>query len=548
MPDEKQEVKELFTKKAVSQVGRSTQTHLNTLRQQLGVNCDPCYDYSEVIARHKELARQKAKSVDDEPAVEPSGPLAALQNALREAEIQQEEAGEKEARPETPLLLRHRAKVKKSWPFVAQTRNEMHEHLIANQFHPPPPGTYRPKDVFPDHEPVTKKKVMTTNFDFHPTNESILKTKARDEREAEEARGIFETPGKEWWRLPATSIELMESYHCSTYGPEKASRPRILNWPLNKQLPRADMGKTSGIVFNINTFDEGVLDGDKKTSALKRQPCYDFSKNKARSSPALSSWFQPGQYSPNYNSVQRRDDDPKMMKFEKQFKRPDPQEGAGRNKPAKEGSYGKSLIPDRSLYRQTEVLSTIPRSLSCDLHKQLKRPSMVYKKVYYNEKDPAMVEATLVRERDVAWHEQFKVVAPRSDYSPSYDRSIRRDQATLGTRAAGQDPAMIRARRPPPITQTELLPVEDVDSDLCRQRIKQKDFARMPYRYHTNIYQEFAARLAEPAAPRFERELHGNETRSDLQALSPESKRVKQLRTDRSFEALGDWNVFCETV
>merc|ERR1719253_394920 len=545
MPYEKQEVKELFTKGAVSQAGRATETHLNTLCQQLGVNCDPCFDYSEVIARHAELARKKAKSVDDEPPQEPTGPLAALHNALRDADVA-EHHGEQEARAETPPLLRHRAKVKPQWPFVNQSRDAMHKHLVANQFAPPPPGTYRPRDKFPEHEPVTKERVMTTNFDFHPTNESILKTRAREEREAAEARGEFEEKGAEWWRLPATSIEVSEEYWCSSFGPESACRPKMLAPEIKKQLPRPDLGKQSSIVYNINTFDEGALTQDLNTSSFKRQPEWDFRKLKQRSSPALSSFFQPGQYKPDYNSVGRRDDDPKMMKFEKQQKRPNPEDGAGRNKPPKESSYGRSLIPDRSLHRKTSVLSTIPRVLTIDLGKQLARPSMVQRKVMYNENDPAMVQATLERERDLPWHELYKVVCPRSDYSPSYARSIRRDQATLGTRMAGVDPAMIRARKPPPVTQTEMLPVEAVDSDLARPRILQKDFKLMPQRYHSKLYQDHAARYKEPTAPKFERDLHANEQRADLLALSPDCRKVQTLRGDRSFEALSDWDVFCE--
>merc|ERR1719482_712349 len=114
------------------------------------------------------------------------------------------------------------------------------------------------------------------------------------------------------------------------------------------------------------------------------------------------------------------------MLFEKQLHRPKPEEGAGRNRPAKPGSNGKSLIPDRSLHRQTAVLSTIPRCLSIDLGKQLSRPPMAKRQVMYKEDDPAIVQKTLERERDLPWHELYKVVCERSDYGPSYARSIRR--------------------------------------------------------------------------------------------------------------------------
>lgn len=532
--------KPLFTDGVFSQIGRKTQEHLNALRTQLGVDCDPAYDYSEIIERQRELAKKKAKSSDEEPPVEPAGPMAELQKALQAAEAQEPQA-EEEKRPETPPLIRHRKQVKNDWPFTVQSRDEMYQHLAARQFKNPEPGHYRPRDVFPEHRPVTKPLSMVAKVFPEHTSENLFTTKRREEYSQ------LKKPDPNFWKKPGTSIELSEDYWFSTYGPEKPGY-RVKGDPrLGQQMPRPSMAARGGRIDPPEGIEN--IDESKILSTCPRYPEWDFNAVIARSSPALKG-FHCGQYKPNFDMIAPRGD-LVGMKWEKQMKRPNPEDGFGRNKPPKESSYGLSLPVDRSLARGVPGLanSRIPRVKDVDLGKQLARPGMARRDPnYFDKTDPKIVAQVRKHETEINWHDTFKWADPVDFMAPNFSKGLRREQAILGTRIATQDPALLRARFPQPETSTQLMPVEQLDSKLCHPRILTRDFNKMPSRNHTNIYMDFAARYQEQEHQKFERVLLESESHPNLGALSATGKKVTDMRQSRSFDALPDWEEFVNST
>jgi len=529
--------KPLFCDGVFSQIGRKTQEHLNALRTQLGVDCDPAYDYTEILERQKELAKKKAKASDEEPPVEPSGPMAELQKALQAAEAQQEKVDEDAKRPVTPPLIRHRRKVKNDWPFTVQSRDDMHKRLLSG-FKNPEPGHYRPRDVFPEHRPVTKPLSMVAKVFPEHTSESILTTKRREEYSQ------LEKPDPDFWKKPAVSIELSEDYLFSTYGPEKPGY-KVKTSSLGKQMPRPSMAARGGRIDppeGIENIDETQI-----LSTAPRQPEWDFAKWLPRASPAMQP-FHCGQYKPNYNMIAPRSDLVGMA-FEKQMKRPNPEEGFGRNKPAKPGSEGKSVKVDRSLFRaQPGIVSTIPRVPDVNLSNQTGRPGMAKIVCHYDKSDPKIVEQVRKNEMEINWHDTFKATAPNNMHAPDLSRQLRREQAIVGLRVFGADPALMRLRYPKEPTATEQLPVEAVDSQCCRPRVLIKDFKKMASRYPTKIHMEHAARYQEPAPDKFVRPLLETESHPNLSTLSSATMRVAEMRQSRSFEALPDWDEFCNST
>merc|ERR1719183_947632 len=124
------------------------------------------------------------------------------------------------------------------------------------------------------------------------------------------------------------------------------------------------------------------IDESKILSTQPRYPEWDFKKWIARSAPGLKP-FHCGQYKPNHDMVAPRGD-LVGMKFEKQSSRPNPEEGFGRNKPAKPGSYGLSIPVDRPLARGTGPGGL--RIKDVDLGKQLARPGMAKRDPNYFDK------------------------------------------------------------------------------------------------------------------------------------------------------------------
>jgi hypothetical protein len=533
--------KPLFTDGVFSQIGRKTQEHLNALRTQLGVDCDPAYDYSEIIARQQELAKKKVKTSDEEAPVEPAGPLAELQSALQAAADAQNEKIEEDAdRPPTPPHLKQK-KVRNDWPFTAQSRDQLYEKLYTRRDHPPEAGHYRPKDVFPEHRPVTKSlEMVATIFPKHKY-ESILKKKERQESGPGSAN-----PDPFFGRLPATSIE-MSDYPFSSYGPEKASRAKVNLMPgLGQQLPRPDLGKMSN--FSMRDPIPGIenVDETKILSTAPCQPEWDFSMWKPRDDPGERP-FHCGQYKPNYNMTNPRND-LVGMPFEMQMKRPDPQEGFGRNKPAKPDSYGKSIPVDRSLHRGVPgIVSTIPRVPGVDLSKALARPPMAKTVVHYKENDPKILKQVMKIEMETQWQDAFKAVGPKNDFAPNFKKALRRERAIIGSRLMLTDPSLLKARNPQEPTSIESMDIDQIDSQLAKPRVKQVDFKTMAARGKTKLYVDLAARYQEPSTFSFERALHSSESHPMLETLSRTSIDVGELRATRSYKELSDWDEFCNT-
>jgi hypothetical protein len=531
--------KPLFTDGVFSQIGRKTQEHLNALRTQLGVDCDPAYDYSEIIARQQELAKKKVKTSDEEAPVEPAGPLAELQSALQAAADAQVDKAEEDAdRPPTPPHLRTK-KVRNDWPFTAQSRDQLYERLFKRPDRPPEAGHYRPKDVFPDHRPVTRPLSMVATIDPEHKYESILKKKARDESGPGSAN-----PDPFFGRLPATSIE-MSDYQFSSYGPEQASRPKVNLMPrINQQLPRPDLGKMSN--FSMRDPIPGIENVDETAilSTAPNQPKWDFSMWIERSDPGERP-FHCGQYKPNYNMTNPRND-LVGIPFEKQMKRPDPQEGFGRNKPAKPDSYGKSIPVDRSLHRGVPgIVSTIPRVPGVDLSKALARPPMAKTVVHYKENDPKILKEVMKREMETQWQDTFKAVGPKNDFAPNFKKALRRERAIIGSRLMLTDPSLMKARNPQEPTSIESMDIDQIDSQLAKPRVKQVDFKTMAARGKSKKYVDLAARYQEPATFSFERALHTSESHPMLDTLSRTSIDVGELRQTRSYKELSDWEEFC---
>lgn len=109
------------------------------------------------------------------------------------------------------------------------------------------------------------------------------------------------------------------------------------------------------------------------------------------------------------------------------------------------------------------------------------------------------------------------------------------------------DAGMQAARYPRAPKSTELMTVEEVDSQLARARVPQKDLETMLPRHATKIYVDLAARQTQDQ-PRFERRKHESETRADLGELSSTSRKVQKMRTERSYEALDGWEQFAQNT
>jgi hypothetical protein len=325
--------------------------------------------------------------------------------------------------------------------------------------------------------------------------------------------------------------------------------------PLHKALPRPDLGKLSN--FSMRDGPEGIenVDESKILSTAPKQPEWDFTMWKERDAPGNQP-YHCGQYKPDYNVCNPRNDLVGIA-FEKQMKRPSPEEGFGRNKPAKPGSYGKSIPVDRSLYRALPgVVSTIPRVPGVDLAKQIDRPAPAKTVIYYRENDPKIMKEVTAREMETQWQDTFKVVCPRSDFAPNFKKGIRRENAIMGSRLMLSDPALLKARKgPTEPTSVERSPdgtwkpIEEIDSQLARPFVPVVDFKKQGFREHTKLCVQYPARNVNPkeAPPlfSFERTLHASESHPMLDTLSKSSTTVQDMRQSRSYQSLSDWNEFC---
>ena len=77
--------------------------------------------------------------------------------------------------------------------FSCERSHRRHKRLLSG-FKNPEPGHYRPRDVFPEHRPVTKPLSMVAKVFPEHTSESILTTKRREEYSQ------LEKPDPDFWK------------------------------------------------------------------------------------------------------------------------------------------------------------------------------------------------------------------------------------------------------------------------------------------------------------------------------------------------------------
>jgi hypothetical protein len=519
-----------------SNLGRTTEMQLKSLRSQLGIGIDPAYDYTEMIERKKALTRGLTRGRSESPAKtsealgeqQPSassrGPLYELEKALHaavEGDRQENQIEQKQSAGDgfrTPDIVRERRRVHPSYAFIAQSRAERNRIEEKITFHPPPVGSYRPKDelIRPPQRFV----------DFAMKKE----TKGRHTIAAEAEIENLKAEGLPYDHIlkKAVSVELMEGI---------PDHPAVhVNVPnLDKGIPRPDIVKLSKLEFHVNSFTAGVLEGDLVTSQLPRKPIWDFGKGRERPGPSeRASYFQPGQYKTDGVMDKVR---PKACKIGIPF------EMQPSRKPiSKPVSHGPSLIPDRSLARACPV--TQPKLLTGVEHTKQsdRKPISDAVKDYHHTDDPKACQA--VRQQEMAYDVCVaeKPLLKRPAAIDNFARSLNRDQAAQGLRSYGQDPVLQRGKHMQKVRSVETLPVDSVyrkQTLTGHHRVLGTDFIRMRGREDELEYTNSPPRKRDFSnASQFTRGIRNGESLVNAAEFSSLTGSMNQLRKARSYAAL----------
>jgi len=294
------------------------------------------------------------------------------------------------------------------------------------------------------------------------------------------------------------------------------------------------MIKLAKLEFNVNSFTEGVLEGDLVTSNLPRRPIWDFGKGQGFKPPNIDSYFQPGQYKTDGVLDKVRNKSCKIgVKFEKQPHR----------KPlAKPIVHGPSLIPDRSLSRKCPItVPTIKVGMPITLQSD-RKPIGDPVKDYHHKDDPKACQSVMRHEMEYDVCVAEKPLLRRPAAVSNIANSLNRDQAAQGIRAYGQDPVLQRGKHMQKVLSVEKLPVDSVyrkQTQTGHMRILGRDFTTMRGREDENIYIESPPRKRDfSAASQFTRGIRNGESLVNASEFSPLTGSVNQLRRARSYAAL----------
>eukprot|EP00440_Ansanella_granifera_P029916 gb/GFBE01032498.1/.p1 GENE.gb/GFBE01032498.1/~~gb/GFBE01032498.1/.p1 ORF type:complete len:538 (+),score=113.51 gb/GFBE01032498.1/:1-1614(+) len=530
----------LFMDGMMSVIGRTSQGSLDALRKQLGPGVDPAYDYAAAKAAEKShgphaaasMSSPKAKGKDPSSSSGATG-LDQLRRALREVvggtgpadEQDADEANtaddEKLNKISPGVIRAQREQKRPNAAFLTTTREHINKLAVENRFRAPPVGSYRPSTHLTDprvlgdvelkhREPTKSRTVMALE-------KEVMKLKAE---------------GKPYEHLykDIKSTEMLDE------KPERMRNP-IHSPNLEKYTARPDLIKSAGIHFQDNTFTDGVLDGDYNTSMFQRLPKWDFAKLSVSVQKDRETYFQPGQYKPNLDAV-RTKLETKITPFEKYQARKPLKESVGRFEiDGREGDH----LPDRSLSRSCPALNTRPRILCPDLDKYSERPSIIGKiKPYHNFKDPEVDKAVMDYQMTFNIMDAAMARKTPSKTADYFNRSLTRQEQMKIMRTYGEDVAMQRAKdnvtRGP--VSVELL--SDIGkTEFINPRILSPKLARMAGREKEHNYVMPPARQKEQKGFKFNREHRTGESLADSHSLSPIAGAISELRSSRTYDALG---------
>eukprot|EP00928_Gymnodinium_smaydae_P062445 TRINITY_DN46301_c0_g1_i1.p1 TRINITY_DN46301_c0_g1~~TRINITY_DN46301_c0_g1_i1.p1 ORF type:complete len:539 (+),score=141.41 TRINITY_DN46301_c0_g1_i1:127-1743(+) len=527
---------EMLFDQCFSELGRTTAKTVDGLRRQLGHGCDPAFDYEEEARQKreaeklKERQKQGAKADDHAGAGSASG-MEQLRRALRDCgpdgavpadEAQGEEAAIAQMSPYDQR--KHREATRNTAAFKAPNRNDLQKLDIVNRFRAPPPGVYRPKDDLLSSRP----KVLGMDFGEREKSQSrkVKEVMAEVER--------LKAEGKPYDHLTksGTSTQLMEGIPDSSLLQRKQ-----IDIDIGKQLPRPDLVKQAGIVYNTNSFTAGVLDGDK--IRLAREPEWDFAKTSTASPKPREYYFQPGQYKPNLNAV-RQKLDVKNMPFKNQRARKPLKETIGRIEI--DGRAGDHL-PDRSLSRSCPSLSSWPRMKVPDIEKYSDRPPIinVNKTEWHNVKDP-VVDQQVMQHR--LTYDAFDAQRPlwQKQKDIKFDGALQRQQELKKMRSYGQDLCIAMAkenvtRGPVSVELLDNWEVGNKDVFTAIPRVTIKNFGRMAGREKEKKYNIPPARERDNShRAQFERSVRDGDSRCNTSFYSDTAAGINTLRASRSFD------------
>jgi len=440
------EVKPLFMEGVYSTVGRTTNMELTSLRRQLEVGTDPSFDYTARIESGKEMARRQVRreSSDKDKKKSTQGPLADLENALGISNDENMKRNESGSKSDNESM--NKPKIKQTWAFMNQNWDQIKKGEKARKFHPPPFGQYRVKYTVSDPRlliPDMTKRKKHVGLKTSATMAEFEKLKS--EGKEEQAKDLFRH---------SVSLDHLPS-------PSKINA-RMPIYSFDGALGHQEPSKMNMFHYHVNSFDEGVHDAIENSYTVHKPPVFD--KYLPHSEVAQTSFFQPGRYKPDLNAVRLRDDKQGVDWLTSTNKV---------GKPFKKNGQVPAEQPDRSLLRMQHNESYDPRLLIPDMKRQLERDQIPSNKIQRSTSEMAFrpehseeVYKNLM-EYDASKAELF---TRKKILSSNFDKDIRREKAIVGTRRYATDGNIKKALHMQDITSTEQLPLESLDSPICRPR------------------------------------------------------------------------------
>eukprot|EP00927_Polykrikos_kofoidii_P077994 TRINITY_DN74879_c0_g1_i1.p1 TRINITY_DN74879_c0_g1~~TRINITY_DN74879_c0_g1_i1.p1 ORF type:complete len:558 (-),score=123.42 TRINITY_DN74879_c0_g1_i1:98-1708(-) len=524
---------ELFFKHEFSAVGKTTSGTLNALRKQLGVGCDPAFDYAEIAEMQRKLAKGENQKSTRQPTAEEAGAggatsLEQLRRALRDVvgsgaatnELPHDEAdgaegGGTSGSPLSPADVRElREKQRPTRSFMTPTRDKLRQLDIDSRFRAPPVGTYKPK------EDLLHLRPRAVGRDFGIKDP----TRSRKELEKEE-------------EIAKLKAEKQSTDHLEKVGTSLELKPGIPEMPrhspscdFGKGRSRPDIVKTAGITYHTNSFTTCVLDGDLKCS-VERSPEWDFAKTSTAPAKQREYYFQPGQYKPNFEAVR-----PRLaannIPFEKRPKRQPFDKGL-----ARVGDH----LPDRSLSRSCPVLSKFRDVKAPLMDHYTARPTM--KKIdYHRADDPAVDQAVLEHEYTFDAMQARNFMDPKMLTVQPYNESISRLQQMQIQRAYGDDIPLQRSKSN---VSEGPRSVELVEGDVgnkpsLQPRVKVRNFGQISGREKECKYTKAPARKINDRlskATQFKREERDGDSRLEPGTVSDLAMGMTRFRDERFYDA-----------
>mmetsp|Transcript_29620 Transcript_29620/g.47703 ORF Transcript_29620/g.47703 Transcript_29620/m.47703 type:complete len:527 (+) Transcript_29620:94-1674(+) len=509
-----------------SEVGRSTDQHLNNLRRQLGTGVDPAFDYSSMLEMQKKLAQAGKKTTKEradrqhgETTSGPASGLDLLKRTLREvvgvgAGVEDEEeeqvAGNQRRARSTPADIREqRDQNRNSYAFMAVSRDDLKKLDVENRFRAPPIGSYRPKEF------------QMSNRTRQPCHQwaPLVKTKSLKAIAIEKEIERRKEEGKPYDDLVkhGVSIEMEE-------GIPGKPKPRQPTRAFEKDLPRPDMTKAANIQYNDNSFTAGLVDGDLYTSKFRSNPCFDFAKLSTAPAKEREYYFQPGQYAVKLDSSKPRPQQ-RNIAFDKQQNR----------KPLSDSAPAGLHLPDRSLSRPGCFEG---RVRGFDMKDFTNRKPIYDKRAPdYDSSDPRIEESVLRGLNSFDAFEAIKPTRPGLKHVESFKNSLTRLQHARTMRSYADDKCLQLARtnltRGP--TSSEMLPMDSMhDKPSLIKKVVVQDLRTMQGREVSKEYRELPPRGKDLRNVMFfERETRSGDARRPDPAFH-----ITELPASRSYDAL----------